>query len=80
MISLELYHYISEYYRSDNRVGKADKIDYYTDGLKLVIKLEVKYWGPQILAAAIEIATQYNSAMWRITKKSNLKQNFHNTK
>lgn len=45
------------------RIDNADKINYYTNGLKPAIKIKVKYWVPVILAETIEIAIQYNSIM-----------------
>ena len=44
-------------------MGEQNKVGYYTDGLKQVIKIEVKYRKPQNLPEVIKMATEYDFVM-----------------
>ena len=51
-------------------MGALDQVTYYTDGLKPATRMEVAYRAPETLAAAIEYAIRYDTAMFGLGKPS----------
>ncbi|CAG8695628.1 6818_t:CDS:2, partial [Dentiscutata heterogama] len=60
----EYVSYFRNLLRLIEKMYKANKVIYFTEGLKGATKVEVNYWASEILDNVVKLAISYNTAMY----------------